>query len=185
MICKFSLQKNSVFYSLIILKQTPEDVTSQGVSAPGQSRLAGVWKNPPPSFSLQTKSMTVIQHEQLATLFGRLPKWTRVRLSETSANSRIYIPLKINGHWVSKFLSKDVCLFRAVSCLTVMTVPSTSHPCPLAKQRGTNIRIGSSHGTEHHEFKLSTKWPLEPEFHDFHVPQSTVKINISERKHKV
>lgn len=35
------------------------------------------------------------------------------------------------------------------------------------------------------QFKLSMKRPLEPEFHAFHVPQSTIKINISERKHNV
>lgn len=47
------------------------------------------------------------------------------------------------------------------------------------------VTIGSSHETDHHGFKLSMKRPLEPEFHYFHVPQSTVKINISERKHNV
>ena len=72
MICKFSLQKNSVFYSIILLKQTPQNVAFQGVSAPGQSRLAGVWKNPSPSFSLQTKPMTVIPAQSIGHAFWQI-----------------------------------------------------------------------------------------------------------------
>lgn len=55
--------------------------------------------------------------------------------------------------------------------------------CLLAKQCSKQcIWVGNFPGTEHHASKLSIKWSLEPDFHDFDVQQHTLKMNISERK---
>lgn len=84
MICQFSLQKNSVFYSLIPPKQVPENVTlgRAGWSAPCQSHLEVILKNPSPSFSLPTGGRRLCP----APFSGEKPQRAALRGNITASN---------------------------------------------------------------------------------------------------
>lgn len=82
------------------------------------------------------------------------------------------IPLKIK------------CIFTSPFCFTghYDTVPSSSM---LADWQHCGMNSALEQAAQHYGFKFSMKWPLEPEFHDFHMPENTVKVNSNERKQNI